>query len=164
MKIIDNKGKIFGRISILDILLIITVIAMVFFAVLRLMNKDVSDLRSDKRVDKLRVVLRVDEDRGFLDAIRVNDRLGEMKKHFDVYVKEVKLEDVYTKTLDKDNKEVNTIDPSKQRALVIVEGSFPFINNSYKMGKQEIREGSTIFLESDFYRLKALVLESKVVD
>ena len=164
MKIIDNKLRLFGKISLLDILAVLIVIALVFFASLKLMRKDVADITLGKTTEKYEATLYLYEDKGNTDCIRVGDQLGEMKNHFEIFVKDIKREDFYVNTVDDNGEVIKAIDPLKEKTIVTIEGDFSHVNNSLKFGKQELRLGSTIFLESDNYRLSALIADRKKVD
>ena len=87
-----------------------------------------------------------------------------MKNHFDIFVKDVKREDYYVNTVDNNGEIKKVIDPLKEKTVVTIEGNFSNVSNSLKFGKQELRLGSTIFLESDNYRLSALIADRKKVD
>lgn len=164
MKIIDNKLRLFGKISLLDIFAVLILIGLVFFASLKLMRKDVSDITLGKTIEKYEATLYLYEDKGNTDCIQVGDQIGEMKNHFEIYVKDVQREDYYVNTV-LDNGEVKkVIDPHKEKTIVTIEGEFSHVNNSLKFGKQELRPGATIFLESDKYRLNALIADRKKVD
>lgn len=164
MKIIDNKLRLFGKVSLLDILAVLIVIALVFFASLKVMRKDVSDITLGKTTEKYQATLYLYEDKGNTDCIKVGDQLGEMKNHFNIYVKDVQREDLYINTIDDNGEIKKTIDPLKEKTIVTIEGDFSNVSNSLKFGKQELRLGSTIFIESDNYRLSALIADRKKVD
>ena len=164
MKIIDNKLRLFGKVSLLDILAVLIVIALVFFASLKVMRKDVSDITLGKTTEKYQATLYLYEDKGNTDCIKVGDQLGEMKNHFNIYVKDVQREDLYINTIDDNGEIKKTIDPLKEKTIVTIEGDFSNVSNSLKFGKQELRLWYTKFIESDNYRLSALIADRKKVD
>ena len=144
MKIIDNKLRLFGKISLLDILAVLIVIGLVFFASLKLMRKDVADITLGKTTEKYEATLYLYENKGNTDCIRIGDQLGEMKNHFDIFVKDVKREDYYVNTVDNNGEIKKVIDPLKEKTVVTIEGNFSNVSNSLKFGKQELRLGALI--------------------
>lgn len=164
MKIIDKKLRLFGKISLLDIVAVLIVIALIFFASLKIMRKDVSDITLGKKNEKYQATLYLYEEKGKTSCVKVGDQLGEMKNHFNIFVKDVKVEAFYVNTVDDNGDMKKVIDPLKEKTIVTIEGEFANVSNSLKFGKQELRLGSTIFLESDNYRLNALIADRKKVD
>ncbi len=164
MKLIDKEGRIFGKINILDFIAMILVVFLIFLSLLKILNKDLTDLSVKDEIVNVEVEATIVTDKGYLDVIKVGDQLGEMKHYLDAYVEEVEILPVEATNLDKDGNVVTSIDPLMEKARIKFKATTPYKNYSYKFGKQELRQGKIIFIESDLYRLKAQIVSLKVVD
>ncbi|MBU5255026.1 DUF4330 domain-containing protein [Tissierella praeacuta] len=164
MKLIDEKGRIFGKINILDFIAMVLAVFLIFLSGLKVLNKDLTDLSVKDEIVNVEVEATIVIDKGYLDVIKVGDQLGEMKHYLDAYVEDVEILPVQVTNLDKDGNVVMSIDPMMEKARIKFKATTPYKNYSYKFGKQELRQGKTIFIESDLYRLKAQIVSLKVVD
>lgn len=165
MKFIDNNGKIFKKINILDFLFIIFVVFLVFLSVIRVLGKDLDDISiaPTERV-KVEVSATILLDKGYINAIKEGDQLGETKEYLDAYVDKVEILPVYSTNLDINGNPVVSIDPTMDRAELVFTADVPYENMSYKLGNQELRQGKMIFIESDLYRYRAQIESLKVVN
>jgi hypothetical protein len=164
MKMINKEGKVFNKINILDLLFVAAIAFLIFLSVVKIMGKDLDDISLDSQIRTIEAEVSVVMDKGYLDTIRIGDRLGETKQHLDAYVESVEIEPVKVTNVDSDGNPVVSVDPLKEKAKVVFKATIPFESNSYKLGKQELRQGKIIFLESDFYRYFAQIESIKVVD
>lgn len=164
MKIINKEGKVFNKINILDLIFIVAIIFLIFLSVIKMMGKDLDDISLDSQIRTIKVEVSVVMDKGYLDTIRIGDRLGETKQYLDAYVESVEIEPVMVTNVDDMGNTIVSEDPLKESAKVVFEATIPFESNSYKLGKQELRQGKIIFLESDFYRYFAQIESIKVVN
>ena len=164
MKMINKEGKVFNKINILDLLFVAAIAFLIFLSVIKMMGKDLDDISLDSQIRTIVVEVSVVMDEGYLDTIRVGDRLGETKQYLDAYVESVEIEPVKVTNVDSRGNPVVSVDPLKEKAKVVFKATIPFESSSYKLGKQELRQGKIIFLESDFYRYFAQIESIKVVD
>jgi hypothetical protein len=164
MKMINKEGKVFNKINILDLLFVAAIAFLIFLSVIKMMGKDLDDISLDSQIRTIEVEVSVVMDEGYLDTIRVGDRLGETKQYLDAYVESVEIEPVKVTNVDSKGNQVVSVDPLKEKAKVVFKATIPFESSSYKLGKQELRQGKIIFLESDFYRYFAQIESIKVVD
>ena len=163
MKIINKEGKIFNKINILDFIFILAIVFLIFLSGIKIMGKELQDIGSSAENVKVEFSASILMDAGYLDVIKEGDRIGEVKQYLDSYIKEVKIEPVYSTNLNFNGEKVISIDPSMDLANIIVSGDMLYDNMSYKLGNQELRQSKIIFIESDFYRLKGQINWIKVV-
>lgn len=163
MKLIDKEGRIFGKINILDFIAIVLALFLILLSSLKIMNKQLSDLSIKEEVVTVQVKTSVIMDKGYFEAIKVGDRLGETKHYLDGAIKDYQILPVEVTNLDKDGNTVISVDPLMEKAIITFEAKVPYKNYSYKFGKQELRQGKTIFLETDLYRYKVQIIDVKVV-
>lgn len=164
MKLIDDRGRIFGKINLLDFIAIVLVLFLILLAVLKVFNAQLTDISLESENVTVRVQTSVVGDEGFFEAIEVGDVLGETKHYLDGTVTDVQILPVEVTNLDKDGNSIISIDPLKENAIVTFEATVPYANHIYKFGDQELRQGKTIFLESELYRYKVQIIDLKVVE
>ncbi|MCB5558756.1 DUF4330 domain-containing protein [Anaerosalibacter bizertensis] len=161
---IDKEGRIFGKINILDFIFIVLIVVLVFLSSLKLLNKDVSDLASKDELVTVEVETSAIMDKGYFEVVKVGDKLGETKQYLDATIKDIKKLPVEESNLDIDGNTVVSVDPLKEKAVITFEATVPYEKFVYKFGKQELRQGKAIFIESDLYRYKAKITNLKVVE
>lgn len=164
MKLIDKEGRMFGKINILDFIAIILVLFLIFLSFLKIMNKELSDLSVKDEIVDVEVEAYIVIEKGYLDVIKVGDQLGETKHYLESTIEEVEILPVEVTNLDKNGNVVVSTDPLMEKAIVKFKATTPYKNYSYKFGKQELRQGKIIFVESDLYRYKAQIVSVKAVD
>ena len=164
MKMISKEGKVLNKINILDLLFVAAIAFLIFLSIIKMMGKDLDDISLNSQIRTIEVKVSVVMDKGYLDTIRVGDRLGETKQHLEAYVESIKIEPVMVTNPDSEGNPVVSEDPLKEKASVVFKATIPYESSSYKLGKQELRQGKIIFLESDFYRYFAQIESIKVVD
>ena len=160
----NKEGKVFNKINILDLIFIVFVLFLVFLSAFKLIGKDLEDLTVSSDIVNIEVRASIEMDKGYLDVIKVGDRLGELKQYIDAYIEEVEISPVKSTNLDENGNVVVSDDPTKERAYIVLTAKAQYGNNIYKFGKQELRQGKIVFIESDFYKYKAQIESVKVVD
>lgn len=164
MKLINKEGKVFNRINVLDLVFVAVIAFLIFLSVIKMMGKDLDDISLNSEIRTIQVQVSVVMDKGYLDTIRVGDRLGETKQYLEAYIESVEIHPVDVTIIDSEGVPVTSRDPLREKAVVIFKATIPYENMSYKLGKQELRQGKIIFLESDFYRYSAQIESIKVVN
>lgn len=164
MKLIDKKGRILGKIHILDLLFILAVALVLVVSISKVLNQSVIDISGSQEKRNVEVRATITEERGFLDVVQLGDILGEDKEYFDVEILSVEAVPVELVNLDNDGNRVVSTDPARERVSLLFAGELVYENMAYKLGSQELAPGKTVFLESDLYKLRAQIVEIKVVD
>ena len=164
MKLINKEGRVFNKINVLDLLFLAAIAFLIFLSVIKMMGKDLDDISINSEMRTIKVQVSIVMDKGYLDTIQIGDRLGETKQYLEAYVESVEIESIETTNADSEGNPVTMTDPLRERAKVVFEATLPYENMSYKLGKQELRQGKIIFLESDFYRYPAQIESIKVVN
>ena len=165
MKLVDKNGRVFGKINILDFIAILVMVALVALIFVKVFNKPLSNLASQQEEQvKVQVKVQVVGNKGYFDVVQVGDKLAEGKKYLDGSVTEVELLPVEVSNLDQEGNTVISEDPLQQKAVVTFEATVAYEDNCYKLGSQELRQGKTVFLESDLYKYKVQIISIKVVE
>lgn len=163
MKLIDKKGRLFGKINILDFIAIAFVLLLIVLATFKVSNKELSDLSTRDEMIKVEVQTSIIMDKGYFEVVKVGDKLGETKHYLDAEVTNIEILPVEILTEDEEGNSSVVEDPTVEKAIITFEGTLPYSNSSYQFGKQELRQGKIIFLESDLYRYRAQIMNLKAV-
>ncbi len=75
MKIIDKEGRLFGKINILDFIAIAIVLLLIVLSLLKILNKDLSDLSVKDEMYTVEVKTSVIMDKGIFDVVKVGRHL-----------------------------------------------------------------------------------------
>lgn len=164
MKLIDKQGRFLGKINILDLCAIIILISLVVFSGYKVLKGTMTNITVKEETVNVEFSLLVEEEKGYLDVIKVGDQMSQTKAYLDAYVKSVEISPIYRTNLDSDNNPVVSEDPLLEQALVTITATVPYKSMSYNYGNQELRQGKTIFLESNLYKFKGQIESLKVVD
>lgn len=159
----DREGRLFGKINILDFLAVVVILLLLTLSSLKVLNKDLSDLSVKEEIYTVEVTTSVIMDKGYFDVVKVGDPLGETKHYLDATIKDIEILPVKVFKIDENGNTIKTIDPFSEKAIITFEARVPYKNNSFHLGKQELRQGKLIFIESDLYRYKVQIINLKVV-
>jgi hypothetical protein len=158
MSFIDKKGRLFGLINVIDLLVIILVVAVVArFA----LNPQKSSLTNEEK--KIQVVLLVKDVRDATanvikegDVVRetkTNNRLGKVTK--------VEVKPAETLVTTADGRVLNVPNPVLKDVYVTVEGSATVGENAIVLGGTEVRIGTALQMKTNLYAVVATVMEIK---
>lgn len=164
MKLIDDKGRLFGKISILDIIAILVLLILIFFTILKITNKDISEVSEGSAMANVRYTVECEGMKGLFESVKVGDKAGEQKNYLPSEVIEVIIEPIELSYKDEKGEIIMTKDPVNERAFITYQATLPHQSQSLKLGKQEIRYGQKIFAESDCYRLEGIIVGVEVDD
>lgn len=158
MSFIDKKGRLFGLINVIDLLVIILVVAVVArFA----LNPQKSSLTNEEK--KIQVVLLVKDVRdATANVIKEGDMVRETKTN-NLLGKVTKVEVKPAETLvnTADGRVLNVPNPVLKDVYVTVEGSATVGENAIVLGGTEIRIGTALQMKTNLYAVVATVMEIK---
>ncbi|MDR0380710.1 MAG: DUF4330 domain-containing protein [Oscillospiraceae bacterium] len=161
MKLINEKGKLFGLINVVDLLVLLAVLLAVGGVAWRLFGAQVSDLtaatttmiytvrvravhsRLESEIEKnLEYDNRIIAGNNFVDGARVTD------VSFEPYIQQNPTDD---------GRLVNATDPARLDALFTVEAVVPKDTPIIKVGTQEVRVGYGHFLKTPLLEFSSTV-------
>lgn len=143
--ILDKKGRIFGKVSIIDVLIVLILIAGVAVAWPKFFKKDTGTPLTVKN-DKLRIVLYQEEAPIFAaDAINIGDAATEkvLNSSFGK-VTDVKKDKSVSWAKTKDGKQVRSSKDDFSSIYITLEGSGIYGNNGVKIGNGEYFVGQQV--------------------
>ncbi len=153
-----EKGKLFGLLNIVDIIVILLVVAAVVgvgakTSVLRKMTakSTVSLVRTQVFIDDILPVSAA--------APQVGDIVMELSSGEELgVVKEVKVEDHVEKASDaQGNWHMNPV-PGRKSVTLTLEGELTAYNHQFRVGQADIKIGSKITITSDLYQFEGVII------
>ena len=155
MKVIDEKGKIFGLINIIDLLVLAAILLVIGGAAYKMKGQGGSDTTRTVRATVLAPALRPE----MLTGIKVGDRMVTGSSFTNVVVKEFKVRPAYMITTNSEGRRVEAVDPYLKDLIVVVEGKTVISGGTINLGGQEIRSSKDYFIKSLDYDFKGMILD-----
>jgi hypothetical protein len=159
-----KNGKLFGKIHVLDILVILLVIIVALTAFSRLSGNDIVSFSSSEDYKIKYSVLTYEYNESYFESARVGDLLAEDKRYLDGKITNVEIVDKVVTFMDNEGELVTGAHPDLKRALITVEATVEYKNSVYKLGKQEIREGKPNFVITERCNLSGIITDFQVIE
>jgi hypothetical protein len=158
-----EKGKLFGLLNIIDIIVILLVVAAVVgvgakTSVLRKMT-------AKSTVSLVRTQVFIDDILPESAAVpQVGDIVRELSSGEELgVVKDVKVEDHVEKASDaQGNWHMNPV-PGRKSVILTLEGDLAAYNNQFRVGTMNVKVGSKITIDGDFYQFDGAIIEVEVI-
>ncbi|MHB1043972.1 MAG: DUF4330 domain-containing protein [Eubacteriales bacterium] len=160
MKIVDDKGRLFGLVNIVDFLVLLAVLLVLGGAYYKYKGRGVV-AGADKTV-RLTVLSTVQRPE-VIDDMKVGDRMVSGSSYTGVVIKDIKTRQSEMVATDSAGRRVMTLDPYYLDAIVTLEGTTNVSGATINMGGQEIRSGKDYFVKSLKYEVKGTIIEVEVV-
>lgn len=161
MKVIDEKGKLFGFINIIDLLVIVIIVLLVAGGYKRAVKTKPEMVTKDK--DALVVVEIPEVRKATVDAIDVGDELYHYDKgeYFGKII-DKKVENYKEPVESGDGRWILSEVPEKYNVILTVEGSAVETPNFIKIGGEEIRVGTQFKMKSKKVAFMGTIFEVNV--
>lgn len=154
MKLINEKGKLFGIINVVDLIIVVMVIAMVGAVATQILGSRVQAAVSPQ-VDCTMEVCIIGTAPRLLNELERQDLVGEKlvsgNEYLDAYVEDVWFEDYITQAVRDDGIIVDAVDPSKKDVIVKIKCKVAKGTASPKIGSQELRAGRTYIVKTQTF-------------
>lgn len=147
MKVVDEKGKLFGKINLIDLIVILVLVLVVAAVVWKVAGSRISGA-----VDKLGnvptvryEVLCTNVDSAAADAAvtHIGEQLMSNGDMMDAKITDCVIEPYYILASDAQGNPVQLESPTSKNLRFTIEAKIPFSNNAYAIGTQEIRVGKS---------------------
>lgn len=157
MKLIDEKGKLFGLINIVDLLVLGAVLLVLGGAAYKFKGHGSSGEGATKtvKVTVLAPALRPE----MLTNVKVGDKMVSGSSFTNVVVKDVKIRPAYMITTDSAGRRVEATDPYLKDLIVTVEGKTVISGATINLGGQEIRRNKDFYIKSLDYEFKGMIMD-----
>ena len=160
MKLVNEKGKLFGIINLADLLVLLLIVAVVAGVGVKLFgaqvqNKVAPQVECIAEVDIIGVAPRI------LNEIERQDLAGEQlvsgNEYLNASIEEVWFEDYVIQTPLQNGEIVNSKDPSKKDVIVKIKTTVPQGTASTKVGSQELRAGKTFIVKTQRFECSGTI-------
>jgi len=159
MKLIDEKGKLFGLINIVDFLVLLAVLLIIGGAAYKLKGPAGGDTAvKTVKATVLAPALRPE----MLTGIKIGDRMVSGSSYTDVVITDIKIQPAFMVTTNSEGQRVEAIDPFLKDLIVVVEGKTPITGATINLGGQEIRRDKDYYIKSLDYEFKGKILDVKI--
>ena len=150
MKIINEKGKLFGLINIVDLIVLLLVIAVIGVMATKLMGNKVTEAVQQK-VDCW-AQIRIIGAQPYLveEALRQElpgQRMVAGSVYIDGTIEDVWIEDYKVQVMTDDGRIVTATDPDKKDIIVLIKFPIAADTPNPKLGSQEVRAGRTLIIK-----------------
>lgn len=160
MKIINEKGKLFGIINLVDLLIIIAVIAVAGAIGMQLFGQKINDAVSPQ-VELIADVVVIGTPPRLIEEIERQDLVGEKlvsgNEYMNAEVIDVWMEDYVVQAVRSDGIIVDAKDPSKKDVVIRVKTTVAKGTPSPKIGNQELRAGRTYILKTQTFECSGTI-------
>lgn len=152
MKIINEKGKLFGLINVVDLLVLVATIAVVAGVGYKLFAPQIAEATS-KQVP-MTVVVRVRGATPFLvEEVQRNDQVGKKivsgSSYTTATITDMRIEDYVQQVTTADGRIVDATDPSKKDIIFTIETTVAEDTAAPSIGTQEVRAGRTMIVKTN---------------
>lgn len=158
MKLLDEKGKVFGLINIVDLIILMLVLLVAAGAAYKFTNKSAQGKNVTVEFQVMIPHVRPE----LAQAIKVGDKMVQGGNYTNVMVKDVQLKPGYSINIDARGQRVESYDPYLKDVYVTNEGATVLSSAAITMGGQEVRVGKEYYVKSRDYEFKGTVTKVNV--
>ncbi len=155
MKLIDDKGKLFGLINIIDLLVILAVLLVAGGAYYKLKMQN-SGQGAAKTVTVTVIAPGIRPE--MLTNVKVGDKMVSGDSFTNFVIKKVEIKPAYMISVDSAGQRVASYDPYLKDMFVTLEGKTVISGGTIRLGGQDIKSNKEFFVKSLDYELKGLVM------
>ena len=154
MKIINEKGKLFGLINVADFIVLAALVAIVGAIGVQLLGTKVTDAVAEKVDCYVEVAIIGAAPRIYEEAIRqdlAEENLVSGNEYLSATIEDVWLEDYVVQAFTSDGRVVDATDPTKKTIIVLMKTTVAKDTPSPKIGSQELRSGKTFIVKTQTF-------------
>ena len=160
MKIINEKGKLFGLINVVDLIVLLLVIAVIGVLATKLLGNRVTEAVVQK-VDCYAQVRIIGAHPTLVEEVQRQNLIGQRMVAGSVYIdgtiEDVWLEDYKVQVQTDDGRIVTATDPDKKDIIFAIK--FPIAKDTPnpKLGSQEVRAGRTLIVKTQTFETSGTI-------
>ncbi|MDI9493901.1 MAG: DUF4330 domain-containing protein [Bacillota bacterium] len=160
MKIINEKGKLFGIINVVDLLVLVAIVVVAGAIGVQLFGQKINDAVSPQ-VDLTAEVVIIGTAPRLVDEILRQDLVGERlvagNEYMNATITDVWLEDYVMQAIRDDGVIVDATDPSKKDVVIEIKTKVAKDTPSPKIGSQELRAGKTFIVKTQTFECSGTI-------
>ena len=151
MKLINEKGKLFGIINVVDLIVLLMVVAVIGVMATKLLGNKVTDAVS-QRVDCYAQIRIIGAHPYLVEEVLRQELPGQRMVAGSVYIdgtiEDVWVEDYRVQVMTDDGEIVTATDPDKKDIIVVIKFPIAADTPNPKLGSQEVRAGRTLIIKT----------------
>ncbi len=167
MKIVNEKGKLFGLINVVDLLVLIAIVAVAGAIVWQLLGDRVSDAISEQ-AELTAVVAIAGSHPDLVAEVQRQDLVGQRmvsgNAYLDAYISDVWFDDYVMQNPTADGSIVDAVDPTKQDIMIEIKTTVAKDTASPKIGSQEVRTGRTFIVKTQTFECSGIIYYMEIAD
>ncbi len=160
MKIVNEKGKLFGIINVVDLIILIVLVLVVGAIAWQLVGNKVKDAVSDQ-AELTAVVAIAGSHPSLVEEVLRQDLVGEKmvsgNQYLDAYVSNVEIVDYIMQIPNSEGVIVDATDPTQKTILIEIKTQVAADTSSPKIGSQEIRTGKTFIIKTQTFECSGII-------
>ena len=160
MKLFDKKGKVFGLINIIDLIILLVIVLVAAGAAYKYTHKtaqgEIKTVEFKVMVPCVRPEL--------AGAVKVGDKMVKDNYYTPVTVKSVDIKPGMSVNINAAGQKVIAYDPYLKDVFVVNGGTVNISSATITMGGQEIRIGKDYYVKSRDYELKGIIMGITIKD
>lgn len=158
-----KDGKLFGKIHILDILVLAVAVMIVVTAIGRFTGAEIISFGESEAVTLRYQVMSYSYEPEFFESMTVGDSLATESEFLNGTIVAIEIIDRIETQVDNQGNEVSGVHPTEKYALITMEAEATHKNPIYKVGDQEIREGLPHFVMTEYSNISGIITEIEVL-
>lgn len=167
MKIVNEKGKLFGIINVVDLLVLVAVVAVLGAIVWQLLGDRVSDAVSeDAELTAIIAIAGAHPD--LVAEVKRQDLVGEKmvsgNTFLSAYISDVWFDEYMMQLPTAEGKIVDAVDPTQQDIMIEIKTTVAKGTASPKIGSQEVRTGRTFIVKTQTFECSGIIYYMEIAD
>ena len=167
MKLINEKGKLFGVINVVDLLVLLAAIAVVIGVGYKLFATQITEITSPEV--SMTVTVRVRGATPFLvEEAERNSQVGKQivsgNSYTNAVITDMQVEDYVQQVTTADGSIVDALDPSKKDLVFTIETTVAKGTASPAIGTQEVRAGRTFIVKTNEFETSGIITTVDIAD
>ncbi|MEW6770605.1 MAG: DUF4330 domain-containing protein [Bacillota bacterium] len=159
MRLLDEKGRIFGRLNLIDAIILLVLLMLAAGAAYKFFLPQSTTPPTLVKFTVLVPAVPPETAR----MVKAGDRLVAGASYVPVTIKEVVSEPALSTETDAHGRKVVARDPYFKDLLVTLEGQVPITTAQIKLGAQEIRAGREYYVKTLTYELKGTIIKVTLI-
>ncbi len=158
MKIVNEKGKLFGVINIIDFSIIILVLLVGAVVLLKTIGTDVGPIASEESQQNITVTYRCTvRNADQIKALKEGDQLISLLKPADAYIKSISYTVLQVPISTADGRQVNSPDPIRKELTVKFTMKATKGNGIIKLDNQDVAVGKVFTLKTHAFETQGTI-------
>lgn len=167
MKIVNEKGKFFGIINVVDLLVLLAVLLVAGALIWQLLGDRVSDAVSEQ-TELTAIVAIAGSHPDLVAEVERQDLVGQKmvsgNSFLDAYISDVWFDDYVMQNPTAEGSIVDAIDPTKKDIMIEIKTTVAKGTASPKIGSQEVRTGRTFIVKTQTFECSGIIYYMEIAD